>query len=285
MKKTLNQILMDEARQTELHEWMKTVQAAVRQTDIKNPATWTALEKLSWDEDNMPCLVKLLKEYCPCPSLKTPEEAAYLILAAYHNDNDSLGYLLDIMKAYIRKKDRDGILFLCQMQAVINRNEEYAHLNGLYNELTGYLLCCRRGRIKEYRRGEAPMFSEADLHVAEKYLPHLKEYSFRDKVMVAFPTSKTVRELAEKCGCAVNTFERRFKEEFGAAPRKWIVDQKVKRVVTLLTCTDLSMKEIAGECGFESNNYFWDFCRRNLKATPTQIREGFKDENKSAKQY
>lgn len=25
MKKTLNQILMDEARQTELHEWMKTV--------------------------------------------------------------------------------------------------------------------------------------------------------------------------------------------------------------------------------------------------------------------
>ena len=45
MKKTLNQILMDEARQTELHEWMKTVQAAVRQTDIKNPATWTALEK------------------------------------------------------------------------------------------------------------------------------------------------------------------------------------------------------------------------------------------------
>ena len=62
MKKTLNQILMDEARQTELHEWMKTVQVAVRQADIKNPATWTALEKLSWDEDNMPCLVKLLKE-------------------------------------------------------------------------------------------------------------------------------------------------------------------------------------------------------------------------------
>ena len=79
MKKTLNQILRDEARQTELHEWMKTVQVAVRQTDIKNPATWTALEKLSWDEDNMPCLVNLLKEYCPCPSLKTSEEAAYLI--------------------------------------------------------------------------------------------------------------------------------------------------------------------------------------------------------------
>ncbi|WP_410551885.1 hypothetical protein [Bacteroides ovatus] len=44
------------------------------------------------------------------------------------------------------------------------------------------------------------------------------------------------------------------------------------------------MKEIAGECGFESNSYFRDFCRRNLKATPTQIREGLGDENKFAKQ-
>lgn len=280
MGKTLGQILMDEARQTGLQEWMKRVQVAVRQTDVKNPVTWMALERLSRDEDNMPCLVKLLKEHCPCPSLKTQEEPAYLILAAYHNDNDSLGYLLDTMKVYIKKKDHDGILFLCRMQAAINDNEDYPHLNGLYNELTGYLLSCRRDRVKEYRKGNIPVFSEADLQVAEKYLPHLKEYSFRDKVMAAFPTAKTVTELVEKCGCAVNTFERRFKEEFGAAPRKWMMEQKAKRVVTLLTHTNLPMKEIAGDCGFESSNYFWDFCRRNLNATPTQIREGFMDEQK-----
>ena len=74
MGKTLGQILMDEARQTGLQEWMKKVQVAVRQTDVKNPVTWTALERLSRDEDNMPRLVKLLKEHCPCPSLKTQEE-------------------------------------------------------------------------------------------------------------------------------------------------------------------------------------------------------------------
>ena len=45
--------------------------------------------------------------------------------------------------------------------------------------------------------------------------------------MAVFPTAKTVTELAEKCGCAVNTFERRFKEEFGAAPRKWMVEHKI----------------------------------------------------------
>ena len=67
MGKTLGQILMDEARQTGLQEWMKKVQVAVRQTDVKNPVTWMALERLSRDEDNMPCLVKLLKEHCPCP--------------------------------------------------------------------------------------------------------------------------------------------------------------------------------------------------------------------------
>lgn len=47
MGKTLGQILMDEARQTGLQEWMKKVQVAVRQTDVKNPVTWTALGKLS----------------------------------------------------------------------------------------------------------------------------------------------------------------------------------------------------------------------------------------------
>lgn len=276
---------MNEARQTELHGWLKKVQAAVQQTDAKDPVTWAALEKLSWEADKMICLVKLLKEYCPCPSFKIPEEVAYLILAAYHNDNDSLGYLLDTMKAYIRKKDRDGILFLCRMQAAINGNEDYPHLNGLYNELAGYLLNCRRNRINEYKRGEVSLFSEVDLQVAEKYLPHLKEYTFRDKVMVAFSSIKTVKELAEKCGCAVNTFELRFKEEFGLTPHKWIMEQKAKRAVTLLIHTNLSLKEIASDCGFESNSYFWDFCRRNLKATPTQIREGSKDENKSAKQY
>ena len=49
MGKTLGQILMDEARQTGLQEWMKKVQVAVRQTDVKNPVTWTALERLSRD--------------------------------------------------------------------------------------------------------------------------------------------------------------------------------------------------------------------------------------------
>ena len=82
---------MNKTRQTELHGWMKKVEVAVQQTDVRNPVTWAALEKLSWNEDKMPRLVKLLKEYCPCPSFEIPEEAAYLILVAYHNDNDSLG--------------------------------------------------------------------------------------------------------------------------------------------------------------------------------------------------
>lgn len=99
---------MNKTWQTELHGWMEKVQVAVQQTDARNPVAWAALEKLSWDEDKMPRLVKLLKKYCPYPSFKIPEEAAYLISVAYHNDNDSLRFILDILKAYIKKKDRQG---------------------------------------------------------------------------------------------------------------------------------------------------------------------------------
>ena len=46
MKKTLNQILMDEARQTELHEWMKTVQVTVGKSHQTDPQCLTHIAPL-----------------------------------------------------------------------------------------------------------------------------------------------------------------------------------------------------------------------------------------------
>lgn len=273
MKPNLTQVWMAEMPQADLHGWMGKVQAALLNMDVERPATWMPLETLSREYKSMVRLVELLRVHCPVPDCRVPTEAGCLVLAACHPDNRSLGYVLDVAEAYIREKDREGILFLCRMQAIINANGDYTHLNFLYNRLTGYLLACRRKRLEEYRKGIVPLWSETDLQTAEKYLPHLRGCSFSDRVVTALPKVKSVEELARECGCALNTFERHFKEEFGETPHRWLTKQKVRRIRSLLTDTDMAFQEIASVCGFVSDNYLWDFCKKHLGATPVQIRE------------
>lgn len=160
MKPNLTQVWMAETPQADLHGWMGKVQAALLNMDVERPATWMPLETLAREYKSMVRLVELLRVHCPVPDCRVPTEAGCLVLAACHPDNRSLGYVLDVAEAYIREKDREGILFLCRMQAIINANGDYTHLNFLYNRLTGYLLACRRKRLEEYRKGIVPLWSE-----------------------------------------------------------------------------------------------------------------------------
>lgn len=273
MELNLTRIFMEEAQREGWSDRMMRVRIALLRTDVKRPATWLALERVANDRVCMEHLVKLLRVHCPVPSPKVAEEAGYLILAAYSRTVRPLGYVMDTLDAYIRRNDREGILFLCRMQAAVNAHGEYTHLNVLYNLLTDYLLRCRRERLRHYRTGGKPLFSEADLQEAEKYLPHLRECSFMDRVVLALPKVKSVEELARECGYTLNTFERRFKEENGETPGKWLTEQRKRRIRSLLTETDMPLQEIASACGFASGNYFWDFCKSHLGATPLQIRE------------
>lgn len=135
---------------------MAAVRAALSRTDLKRPATWTGLETAAHAHGHMVRLTELLRKHCPKPDCRKPEEAGYLVLVAYHPDNRSTGYVTDALEAYVRTKDRDGVLLLCRVVSVIGTRGEYTHLNSVYNLLAGYLLRYRRERMKEYRKGAEP---------------------------------------------------------------------------------------------------------------------------------
>lgn len=276
MELNLTQILMNETVREGWTEWMAAVRAALSKTDARRPATWKGLETAAGKKQHMARLTELLRRHCPTPDCRKAEEAGYLVLVAYHPDNRSLGYMEDALEAYIRAKDREGVLFFCRMLSVICVQGGYTHLNSLYNLLAGYLRRYRRERVKEYREGIEPWLGEADLQAAERCLPDLKECSFADRVAAALPEAKSVEALARECGCALNTFERRFKKAFGETPRNWLARQKAMRIRSLLTGTDMGLKEIASDCGFVSDNYFWDFCKKHLGDTPAHIREAYR---------
>jgi transcriptional regulator GlxA family with amidase domain len=56
--------------------------------------------------------------------------------------------------------------------------------------------------------------------------------------------------LAEHARMSVRTFTRRFREETGMSPARWLITQRVAAARRLLETTDLPVERIAAEAGF-----------------------------------
>jgi transcriptional regulator GlxA family with amidase domain len=59
-----------------------------------------------------------------------------------------------------------------------------------------------------------------------------------------------LRALAAHARMSVRTFTRRFREETGVSPGKWITQQRVERARHLLETTDLAVDQVARRSGF-----------------------------------
>src|SRR4029078_2519196 len=56
--------------------------------------------------------------------------------------------------------------------------------------------------------------------------------------------------MAGQVNMSVRTFTRRFRDETGQSPGRWLARQRVERARLLLETTDLAVDEIARRCGF-----------------------------------
>lgn len=162
-----------DAIKTDWHAWMSKTAQALRHTDIRRFGTWAELERLSKNIPAMQWLVVRLNNYDINPSPVSPTEAALYILACYCPDNRVLGYVVDTLMLCYRTSDSKGMLMCARIHSVVNRKEEYPHLNGLYNIMMGFFL-------KEFARFLGPeweggsFMTENDFREAERYLPDFK---------------------------------------------------------------------------------------------------------------
>lgn len=83
----------------------------------------------------------------------------------------------------------------------------------------------------------------------------------------------SVATLAEKACMSEPHFYRCFKQQFGYSPVEFINRERISLATQLLTTTELTVTEIAFECGFNHANYFLKVFRRQAGFTPTQFRE------------
>lgn len=92
----------------------------------------------------------------------------------------------------------------------------------------------------------------------------------------------TVEQLAERAHMSARTFARRFLQETGTTPYKWVLRQRVLLAQELLESTDDTVDAIAGRCGFGNAAALRHHFLRSLGTTPNAFRRAFRGPQQAA---
>lgn len=92
------------------------------------------------------------------------------------------------------------------------------------------------------------------------------------------------KEYAKSTGHSYSTFRRRFKKHTGKALNQYLLNTKIRNAKQLLDNSDLSVQEIAQECGFESPYYFSRYFKASVGISPKQYRTRWESEHSNSPQ-
>ena len=85
----------------------------------------------------------------------------------------------------------------------------------------------------------------------------------------------TLADLAEHARMSLRTFARRFHDEVGMSPGRWLIQQRVDRARHLLESTDLPVDEIAGRVGFAGGTSLREHLHAAIGVSPLAYRRTF----------
>ncbi|MEV6482954.1 helix-turn-helix domain-containing protein [Streptomyces sp. NPDC051576] len=84
-------------------------------------------------------------------------------------------------------------------------------------------------------------------------------------------------DLARHAGMSLRTFARRFNEEVGLSPGRWLIQQRVVRARDLLEASDLSVDQIAGRVGFATGASLRQHLHAAIGVSPQAYRRTFQE--------
>lgn len=86
-----------------------------------------------------------------------------------------------------------------------------------------------------------------------------------------------VESLAEAAGYSRFHFSRLFRDAVGVSPYQYLMQLRMRRALELLTTTDMPIKQIAGEVGFEEVTWFTTTFKKHIGQTPGGVRKEQRD--------
>ncbi|MEU1462436.1 helix-turn-helix domain-containing protein [Streptomyces sp. NPDC005727] len=85
----------------------------------------------------------------------------------------------------------------------------------------------------------------------------------------------TLAELAQHARMSLRTFARRFRDEVGVSPGRWLIQQRVVRARHLLESSDLPVDRIAAEVGFATGASLRQHLHAAIGVSPQAYRRTF----------
>ncbi|MBJ7291768.1 helix-turn-helix domain-containing protein [Williamsia sp.] len=88
-------------------------------------------------------------------------------------------------------------------------------------------------------------------------------------------TDITVGDLARRAHMSARTFARRFADEVGTSPHRWLTEQRVLHARNLLESTDIGIEDVATRVGFGSATLLRHHFSAAVGVSPTAYRRRF----------
>ncbi|MFD1152418.1 GlxA family transcriptional regulator, partial [Saccharothrix hoggarensis] len=86
----------------------------------------------------------------------------------------------------------------------------------------------------------------------------------------------TLGAIARHAGVSERSLSRRFRQEVGSAPMRWLLAARVRRAQQLLETTDLPVEQVARETGFGAANTLRHHFGRIVGTSPHAYRKTFR---------
>ena len=86
----------------------------------------------------------------------------------------------------------------------------------------------------------------------------------------------TLGEISARASTSTRTFNRRFREQTGTTPLRWLQRARIRRARVLLETTGHPVERIADEVGFGSPTSFRDLFKNLVGTSPRDYRRAFR---------
>lgn len=114
----------------------------------------------------------------------------------------------------------------------------------------------------------AEILINSNTTVKSEPLKLAKKYTLKN-----FGNNINVSDLAQVANMSYSHFVREFTLNFGVSPGAYILQLQLEKAVNLLQNSNLSIKEIAIECGFATASYFCRAFNRKFNSPPGTFRK------------
>lgn len=108
-------------------------------------------------------------------------------------------------------------------------------------------------------------------------LPRYKLNHVLDYIQANLALNLSLEELAIQVGMSQFYFSRLFKQSLGITPHQYVIQQRVEQAKHLLQKGELSLADIALECGFANQGHLNRHFKQLTGATPKEIARTYKN--------